>query len=423
MTITRSHARFDPAALRAEFPALDQQVHGHPLVYLDNAATTQKPRVVIEAVSNFFEQDNANVHRGVHLLSQRATDSFDRARTRLREYVNAASDVEIIFTKGCTEAINLVAASWGRSNLKPGDEILLSTMEHHADIVPWQQAAEATGALVRPIPITPEGVVDWGAFRSMLSERTKLVGMVHVSNSLGTVNCPGSRNDSGGPPFEWIDWAHAVGAKVLLDGAQALAHMRVDVRSLDVDFYTMSGHKMYGPTGIGALYAKQEILESMPPYQTGGDMIRKVSFEKTTFAGLPNKFEPGTPNMAGAVGWAAAIEFLSGFDPQAVAAHEKKLAEKTIQALRQIEGATLVGSAQHRAGVVSFTMDCAHPHDVGTILDREGVAIRVGHHCCMPLMTRLGIPGTARASFGLYNTDEDVDRLIAGCRKVLEVFR
>ncbi len=397
--------------LRDDFPILRQEVRGRSLVYLDNAATTQKPTLVLDAMQRYYTEDNANVHRGVHTLSQRATDHFDGARRKLQRFVNAKDEGEIIFTKGCTEAVNLVAASWGRANLVEGDEILLSTMEHHANIVPWQIVAEERGAVIRPIPINDAGEIDIDAFRAMLSPRVKLVGVVHVSNSLGTIN----------PVAEMIAMAHGVGAKVLVDGAQALAHLPVDVQALDVDFYAMSGHKMYGPTGVGALYGMRSLLEAMPPYQAGGDMIRTVSFEKTTYNELPNKFEPGTPNISGVIGWGAAIDYLQSLDRAAIAKHEDELTRYASEVLVTIPGLRLIGTARNKTSVVSFTLEGAHPHDIGTILDTEGVAVRSGHHCCMPVMTRLGIPATARASFALYNTSEEVDRLVSGLHRVREV--
>lgn len=397
--------------LRDDFPILNEEVRGKPLVYLDNAATTQKPQSVLDAMQHFYTHDNANVHRGVHLLSQRATDDFDRARVKLQRFVNASESSEIIFTKGCTEATNLVAASWGRANLREGDEILLSTMEHHANIVPWQIVAEEKGARIRPIPINDAGEIDLDAYRAMLNSRVKMVGVVHVSNSLGTIN----------PVAEMIALAHGVGAKVLVDGAQALAHLPVDVQALDADFYAMSSHKMYGPTGVGALYGKRGLLEAMPPYQAGGDMIRTVSFEKTTYNELPNKFEPGTPNIAGVIGFGAAVDYLMGLDREAIADHEDHLTALANEALEAIPGVRLIGTARNKASVVSFTLEGAHPHDIGTILDMEGIAVRTGHHCCMPLMTRLGLPATVRASLALYNNAEDVARLASGLHKVKEV--
>jgi cysteine desulfurase / selenocysteine lyase len=406
-------------SVRDDFPLLRREVRGKPLVYLDNAATSQKPEPVLRALDLFYREENANIHRGVHHLSQEATAKFDAARERVRRLLNAAETREVIFTKGCTEAINLVATSWGRQNLRPGDEILLSTMEHHSNIVPWQMVAEATGALVRPIPITDEGEIDLEAYVSMLSERTKLVGIVHVSNSLGTVN----------PVRRMAEMAHAVGAKVLVDGAQGGPHIRIDVQDLDADFYTLSCHKIYAPTGVGVLYGKAALLEAMPPYQGGGDMIRTVSFDGTTYADLPAKFEPGTPNIAGVIGLGAAVEYLEGLgggslDDAFAFVHdqERRLAREAERRLAEIPGLTLWGTAPEKAGIVSFTLDFAHPHDVGTILDSEGIAIRAGHHCCMPLMRRFEIPATARASFAFYNTDAEVEALVRGVQRVRELF-
>ncbi len=397
---------------RSEFPALDQSVNGHPLSYLDSAATTQKPRSVLQAVEHFYEHDNANVHRGVHELSQRATEDFEESRRKIQRFVGAKSEQEILFTKGCTEAVNLVAQSWGRSNLKAGDIVLLSTMEHHANIVPWQMVCEERGAKIVPIPVTDAGEIDLDAYSKLLTPQVKLVGVKHVCNALGTIN----------PVGEMIKMAHGVGAKTMIDGAQALAHQKVNVVDLDADFYSMSGHKVYSPTGIGALYGKQELLAAMPPYQGGGDMIRTVSFEKTTFNELPNKFEAGTPNIGGAIGFGAALDFVSEIGHAAVQEHETNLLHYGTELLIQVPGLTIYGTAKDKAAILSFTMDCAHPHDIGTVLDQVGVAVRTGHHCCMPLMTRLGIPGTTRASLAIYNTREDLDRLAGGLMKVREVF-
>ncbi len=399
------------ATIRDEFPILAQTIRGKRLAYLDNAASTQKPRVVIDTISNYYLNSHANVHRGVHALSQRATDQFENARALLKHFINAREDAEVIFTKGSTEAINIVAASWGRTFLRPGDRILLTHMEHHANIVPWQVAAQQTGAEIIVVPILDDGSLDMDAFAQLLDERVKMVGVTHVSNVLGTVN----------PIAEITRLAHAAGAKVLVDGAQALGHVRVDVQALDVDFYTLASHKMYGPTGIGALYGKRALLEAMPPYQLGGGMIRSVSFEKTTYADLPDKFEPGTPNIADAIGLGAAIEFL---DPRLEDAHdlEAELTHYAHERLAEVPGLKIHGTAAGKAGTISFTLASAHPHDIGTILDMEGVAIRTGHHCCQPLMVRLGVPATARASLAMYNTREDIDDLVRALQKVLEVF-
>ncbi len=407
---------FDIHALREQFPVLDQLVHGKPLVYLDNAASTQKPLSVIETIHDYYLHHHANVHRGVHALSQRATDRFDEARRKVQGLVNARESAEIIFTKGSTESINLVAASWGRTSLKSGDRILLTAMEHHANIVPWQVVAKETGAEIIVAPINDDGDLILEEFEKLLDERVKLVGVCHVSNALGTVN-----------PIQWIvHKSHAVGALVLVDGAQALAHVPVDVQALGVDFYTMASHKLYGPTGIGALYGRRELLDAMPPYQLGGGMIRSVTFEETTYAGIPDKFEPGTPNIADAIGMGAAIDFLFGNEGTAVLgvadSHEHALTTHAHGLLGEIEGVRIVGKAKRKAGIVSFVMDCAHPHDIGTILDLDGVAIRAGHHCCQPLMKRMGIPATARASFAIYNTHEEIEALASAVRKVKQVF-
>ncbi|HZH57387.1 cysteine desulfurase [Yanghanlia caeni] len=395
-----------------DFPILGRTVHGRRLVYLDNGATTQKPQAVIEAEARYYRESNANIHRGVHWLSQHSTDLYDAGRERVRSLLNAASACEIVFTRGTTEAINLVAASWGRSQLKPGDEILLSGMEHHSNIVPWQLVAEQTGAVIRVIPVTDDGELEMQAYAEMLSERTRLVGVCHVSNALGTVN----------PVAEIIRMAHACGALVLVDGAQAVAHQSVDVQALDCDFYAFSGHKLYGPTGIGALYGRKQLLDAMPPWQGGGDMIHTVSFERSTYAETPQKFEAGTPNIAGVVGLDAAIAYVQEVGLDTIARHEAALVEYATQALGQIPGLRFIGQARERAGIVSFVLEGIHPHDLGTILDMEGVAIRAGHHCAMPLMTRFGLPGTARASFALYNTQEDIDALVAGLNKARRLF-
>jgi cysteine desulfurase/selenocysteine lyase len=400
------------AARAADFPILQRPVHGRRLVYLDNGATTQKPSQVIDAEAAFYRESNANIHRGVHWLSQHSTDLYDRSRERVRRFLNAARVEEIVFTRGTTESINLVAGSWGRYTLKEGDEILLSGMEHHSNIVPWQLVAEQTGARIRVIPVTDTGELDMQAFEALLSERTRLVGVCHVSNALGTVN----------PLREIIERAHAVGALVLVDGAQAVAHHTVDVQALDCDFYVFSGHKLYGPTGIGALYGRKALLDAMPPWQGGGDMIHTVSFERSTYAETPQKFEAGTPNIAGAVGLEAAIAYVEDVGLDVIAAHEAALLRYAGHALGEVPGVRFIGQAAERAGIVSFVVDGIHPHDLGTILDMEGVAIRAGHHCAMPLMTRFGLPGTARASFALYNTTEDVDALVAGLHKARRLF-
>lgn len=395
-----------------DFPILQRPVHGRRLVYLDNGATTQKPASVIQAERDFYEHSNANIHRGVHVLSQHATDLYDQARDAVRRFINAARVEEIVFTSGTTQAINLVAYSWGRQNLKPGDEILLTGMEHHSNIVPWQLIAQQTGAHIKVVPVTDQGEVDLDAYRALLTSRTRLVGIVHVSNALGTVN----------PLSEMIPLARKVGAKILIDGAQAVAHTSVDVQALDCDFYAFSAHKLYGPTGMGVLYARYDLLDAMPPWLGGGDMIHTVSFEKSTYAPVPQRFEAGTPNIAGVIGLNAAIEYVQEVGLDAIAAHEHELLVLATEQLLTLPGVRIIGEAADKAGIVSFVVDGIHPHDLGTILDNEGVAIRAGHHCAMPLMTRFGLPGTARASFALYNTVDDVAALIAGLHKAQELF-
>ena len=392
-------------------------MHGHPLVYLDSAATTQKPAGVIASETEFYERHNANVHRGVHLLSQLATDQFEAARTKLAEFINAPHPAAVLWTKGCTEAINLVAASWGGSNLQPGDVVLLSAMEHHANIVPWQLIAERTGAKILPFPISDQGDILLEELEALLkSNPVKIIGVKHVCNALGTVN----------PIEELARLAHAHGALILVDGAQGLAHCPLDVTASDVDFYAMSAHKAYGPTGVGALYGKRHLLEAMPPYQGGGDMIRTVSWEGTTYNDLPNKFEPGTPNIAGVIAFGAAIDFLNSIEirdaKSAARRNEAEVLAYGTELLRSIPGVRLIGEAREKVGVLSFVMERAHPHDIGTILDRQGIAIRTGHHCCMPLMKRLGVPATARASLAIYSTREELDSLAAGITKVKELF-
>ncbi len=400
------------ASIRRDFPILDQEVNGKQLVYLDNAASTQKPSRVVDAIRHYYENDHANVHRGVHTLSQRATARFDGAREKVRGFLNASAPEEIVFTKGCTEAINLVANSWGRQNLKKGDVVLLSNMEHHANIVPWQIVCQATGAEIRVIPISDSGDILLDEFEQMLDTNVKFVSVVHVSNALGTVN----------PISEIAKRAHAVGAKMLADGAQAAAHLPVDVQDIGVDFYTLSGHKLYGPTGVGALYGRKEILESMPPYQGGGDMIKTVSFKETTYADLPNKFEPGTPNIAGVIALGDAIDYLTALGLAEVGAYEDGLTSYTLARLSEVPGLELVGHPSKRSGIISFNVEGIHPHDIGTVLDSEGIAIRAGHHCCMPLMERLGIAATARASIAMYNTREEIDHLVNALAKLHEIF-
>jgi cysteine desulfurase/selenocysteine lyase len=402
----------DVAALRADFPALDQRVHGKPLVYLDNAATTQKPQVVLDALRAYYTADNANVHRGVHLLSERATEAYEHARRRIQRFLNAAHAREIIFVRGTTEGINLVAQTYGRRMVGAGDEVLVTALEHHSNIVPWQMLCEERGAALRVVPIDDAGEVDVAAYEALLGERTRLVALAHVSNALGTVV----------PVERMIALAHRRGIPVLVDGAQAVSHMRVDVRALDCDFYTFSGHKTFGPTGIGALYGKADLLERMPPFQGGGDMIRSVSFAKTVYNDLPYKFEAGTPNIAGAVGLGAALDYLDGLGLERVAAYERELLAHATEALSSLPGVRLLGTARDKAAVVSFLVDGVHAHDVGTILDLEGVAVRAGHHCAMPVMERFGVAATTRASLALYNTHEDVDALAGALGKVREIF-
>lgn len=410
---TTDHAlSFDVAALRAEFPALQQQVHGRPLVYLDNAATAQKPRVVIEAVRRFLAEENANIHRGVHYLSERATLAFDAVREEGRAFLNAPAAHEVIFVRGTTEGINLVAQSYGRTTLRPGDEILLTTMEHHSNIVPWQLVAGQTGAVVRAIPITDAGEVDLDAYRRMLSPRTRIVGVVHISNALGTVN----------PVAEMTRMAHEVGAVVLVDGAQAAPHTPIDVQALGCDFYACSGHKMFGPTGVGMLWGRTALLDAMPPWQGGGDMIHTVSFAGTTFAPLPAKFEAGTPAIAEVIGLGAAIGYIRSVGLEAIGAWEHELLAYATERVQAVPGVRLVGTARHKAGVLAFTLEGVHPHDLGTILDADGVAIRAGHHCAQPVMERFGVNATARASFAFYNTFDEVDVLVRGLHRAREVF-
>ena len=393
---------------RKDFPILDQQVNGAPLVYLDNAATSQKPHVVIDALKDYYHRYNANVHRAVHALSDQATVAFEHARDRVREFVNAGSRNEIIFTRGTTESINLVANCY-TGLLKPGDEILISHMEHHSNIVPWQMLAARTNAVLKACDVNSQGDIDLESFAELLTDKTKIVAIAHVSNALGTVN----------PLQQIIEQAHEAGAVVVVDGAQAVPHFDVDVSALDCDFYAFSGHKMYGPTGIGVLYGKEKLLDVLPPWQGGGEMIETVSINKSTYNTLPYKFEAGTPNIAGAIGLGAAIDYLTQLPRDEIKTSEDELLRLTLSQLKQIDGVRLVGEPEKRISVVSFLVDGSHPHDVGTLLDQQGIAVRTGHHCAMPLMAQLGIPGTVRASFSLYNSPEDVNRLIAGVRKAV----
>ena len=404
--------RFDVARVRAQFPILSQTIHGRPLVYLDSAASSQRPLAVLRAVEHYETTIHANVHRGVHTLSQCATDAYERARETVRRFINARSTREIIFVRGTTEAINLVANSWGRGQLRAGDEILITHLEHHANIVPWQMLCAATGARLRAAPITASGEVDLDGLKQLIGERTRLIAIAHVSNALGTVL----------PVQEIVRLAHARAIPVLVDGAQAVPHAAVDVRALDCDFYAFSGHKVYGPTGIGVLYGRESLLEAMPPWQGGGEMILSVSIESSTYNELPAKFEAGTPNISGAIGLGVALEFVESLGREAIAAHEHGLLAMASDCLAALPGVRLVGTAPGKAAVLSFTMAGVHPHDIGTILDSEGVAIRTGHHCAMPIMQYFGLPATARASFGCYNNAEDVERLVQAVSKVRELF-
>jgi cysteine desulfurase/selenocysteine lyase len=403
---------WDVERIRKDFPILHQEVHGKPLVYLDNAATVQKPQAVIDALAGYYATDNANVHRGVHRLSERATEAYERARGRIQRFLNAAHTREIIFVRGATEGINLVAQTYGRRAVGRGDEIVITALEHHSNIVPWQMLCEEKGAALRVVPINDAGEIDVAAYERLLGERTRLVAIAHVSNALGTIV----------PVKPMIDAAHRRGIPVLVDGAQAAPHLRVDVRALDCDFYTFSGHKTYGPTGIGVLYGKTALLEQMPPFQGGGDMIKSVSFEKTVYNDLPYKFEAGTPHIAGAIGLGAALEYLEGLGLDHVAAYEHELLAHGTERLARIPGLTLIGTAREKAGVLSFVVDGIHPHDVGTILDREGIAVRTGHHCAMPVMTRFAIAATTRASLAFYNTHEEIDALADALGRVREIF-
>lgn len=407
-----SSTGFDVHAIREQFPILKQLVHGKPLVYLDNAATSQKPRAVIDAIERFYTSDCANIHRGVHQLSERSTQAYESARVKVQRYLNARDWHEIIFVRGTTEAINLVSQTFGRQNVGPGDEIIISALEHHSNIVPWQILCEEKGARLKVIPIDDRGEIDLGEFDRMLSERTRLVAVAHVSNALGTVN----------PVKEMIARAHRWSIPVLVDGAQAVPHFRVDVQELDCDFYTFSAHKTFGPTGIGVLYGKTRLLDQMPPYQGGGDMIQSVTFEKTTYNSLPYKFEAGTPDIAGVIGLGAAIDYLNGVGMERIAAYEHELLVHGTAALLEVPGVRLIGTAREKAGVLSFLLDGVHAHDVGTILDGEGIAVRTGHHCAQPVMDRFGVPATTRASLAFYNTSAELDALAAALRKVKEIF-
>lgn len=405
-------AGFDVERVRADFPILQQKAHGHKLVYLDNAATSQKPKAMIDAIVHYYEHENANIHRGVHYLSEIATEEYENARKVAQEFLHAAHPSEIIFVRSTTEAINLVAQTYGRTHVGAGDEVLITAMEHHSNIVPWQLLCEEKGAKLQIAPINDKGELLLDEFEKLLRPGTKIVSLGHLSNALGTIN----------PLAQIVNRAHAKGIPVLVDGAQAAPRLPVNVRELDCDFYAFSGHKAYGPTGIGILYGKLALLEKMPPYQGGGDMISSVTFEKTTYNKVPHKFEAGTPDMSGAVGLRAAIEYLNGLGMENIEKHEHELLAYATEKVSAIPGVRLIGTAKEKAGVLSFVMDGVHPHDIGTILDQDGIAIRTGHHCAQPLMDRFGVDATARASFGLYNTKEEIDALVQGIQKVQEVF-
>lgn len=412
-TRSPSNRAFDVDRIRADFPALHQSIKGKPLVYLDNAASAQKPQQVIDAISRFYAHDYANIHRGVHELSERATKAYENARLKVQKFLGARSEREIIFVRGTTEGINLVANTYGSANVSEGDEVLITTMEHHSNIVPWQMLCERSGAKLKVVPINDRGELEMDELKKLVGSRTRLVAVGHVSNALGTIN----------PVRSIIEIAHEQGVPVLVDGAQAAPHVGIDVNELDCDFYTISAHKMFGPSGIGALYVREALLEKMPPYQGGGDMISSVSFEKTTYNRIPFRFEAGTPNIAGAVGMGVAIDYLNGIGMDSIGAYEEELLDYGTEALRDVPGLRIVGEASQKASVLSFVLDGIHPHDVGTILDQEGIAVRTGHHCAQPVMDRFGVPATARASLALYNTREDIDRLVRGLETVREVFR
>jgi len=411
MTVVQPLADFDVEAIRADFPILTKQVHGHPLTFLDSGASAQKPRAVLDAIRRMYEEEYANVHRGAYSLSEAATAAYEASRETVRAFLNARSEREIVYTGNATGAINLVARSFGEL-LQPGDEIVITEMEHHSNIVPWQLLRDRAGLVLKACPVLEDGSLDRDAMRALIGEKTKLVAVTHVSNVLGTVN----------PVAEIGQWAHAVGAKILVDGSQAVQHMPVDVQALDCDFYVFTGHKLYGPTGIGVLYGRESVLDAMPPFLGGGDMISSVSIAKSSWADLPAKFEAGTPPIVQAVGLAAAIDYVTGVGLERIAAHEHRLLNLAMQRLASVEGLTLVGTAPGKASVVSFTMQAAHPHDIATVIDRYGVCVRAGHHCAEPLMARLGIAGTARASFGMYNTPEEVERLASALERVNRLF-
>jgi len=401
----------DIASIRAQFPVLDQEINGKPLVYFDNAATNQKPKMVVDAISGYYEGYNANIHRGVHTLAEKATKAFEATRIKLHQFINSAESEEIIFTKGTTESINLVANTYGRAFINEGDEIIISTMEHHSNIVPWQLLCEEKKAVLKIIPVSDSGEIVYEEYLNLLSEKTKIVSVVYASNSLGTIN----------PVKDIITEAHKVGAKVLLDGAQATAHLHIDVQALDCDFYALSAHKMYGPTGVGALYGKRELLEAMPPYQGGGEMIKDVTFEKTTYNDIPYKFEAGTPNIGDVVAFGKAIDFINETGKAEIARHENELLSYATEQLKQIDGLKIIGEAKEKVSVISFIIDGIHPFDIGQMMDARGVAVRTGHHCTQPLMTRYGIEGTVRASFAIYNTKEEIDVMVVGITKILKI--
>ncbi len=405
-------SRLDVDRVRKDFPVLEREVHGMPLAYLDNAATSQKPRAVIDALTHYYSSYNANIHRGVHTLSEEATVAYEAARDEVRDFIRAPSSEEIVFTRGTTEAINLVAQSYLRPRVREGDEILISQMEHHSNIVPWQLVREQTGAVLKVVPINERGEIELEQFSNLLGPRTRLVALAHVSNALGTIN----------PVQEMVQLARERGVPVLLDGAQAVPHLPVDVQELGCDFYAFSGHKMYAPTGIGALYGRRELLEEMGPYQGGGEMILSVTFEKTIYNRVPHKFEAGTPNIAAAIGLGTAIEYLLGLDLQAVRAHEDEVLEYATEEVSKVPSVRLIGTAASKTGVLSFLLGEIHAHDVGTVLNQEGIAVRTGHHCAQPVMDRFGVTATARASFAVYNTTEEVDRLVQGLHRTLEIF-
>ena len=407
-----TEAALDPERIRTDFPILSSLIKGQRLVYLDNAATAQKPTVVLDAVQKFYRETNSNIHRGVHTLSQRATASYEAARETVRRFLNARSAEEIVFVRGATEAINLIASSYGRPHVGPGDEVLITELEHHSNIVPWQMLCQEKKALLKVAPISEAGEVDLERFQALLSAKTKMAAISHVSNALGTIN----------PVKSMIAMAHERGIPVLVDGAQAVAHVGVDVRDLDCDFYVFSAHKMYGPTGVGVLYAKASLLDSMPPYQGGGDMIKSVTFEKTTYNDLPYRFEAGTPNISGGIGLGAALEYFSAIDRDALMRHESDVLSYATAMVSEIPGLRIIGTAKEKAAVLSFVIEGIHPHDIGTILDEQGIAIRTGHHCAQPVMLHYGVAATARASLAMYNTREDIDRLVDGLHRVMEVF-